>query len=104
MRRGDVHELAVVARPRVVDEVDDPGGLTGDLRPPGVEAQDEVGVLRLGPTARNGHDAADLLVGVDDLALLAGAHAADVDDVGAALDRLDEGRLGGRRGRRAGCR
>ena len=50
-------------------------------------------MLRSGPLEER-DDAADLLVGIDDLALLAGPHAADVDEVGAELDRLDEGRLG----------
>ena len=101
----DVDELGVVARPGVVDEVD--AGLGGrgprDVAPPGVEAQGEVGM----PCPRaheERHDPLDLLLRGDDLALLPGAHPADVDDVGPALDGLVERTRARSRGRRAGCR
>ena len=44
---------------------------------------------------QEGHDAAHLLARIDGLALLAGSDAADVDDVGAALDGVGERCLGG---------
>ena len=83
----DVHEVAVVTGPGVVDQVE--AGLgrghPGHLRAPGVEAEHEVGVVLAGPGEER-HDPLDLLLGRHHLALLAGPHPADVDDVGAELD------------------
>ena len=88
-----VHEVVVVPGPRVVDEVEaDVAGGLRDLGPPGVEAEGELGVRGAGVLEER-QDPVDLLLRRDDLALLAGAHPADVDDVGALLDRALEGGL-----------
>jgi len=88
-----MHEVGVVSGPGVVHEVHDAVGLAGDLRTPRVEAQKDVRVLRASPLEER-DDAADLLVRIHDLALLAGPHTAHVDEVGSELNRVDESRLG----------
>ena len=57
---------------------------------PGVETQGQVGVCGSGPFEERQHPV-DLLRGRYRLALLAGADATDVDDVGALVDRLVQG-------------
>src|SRR6478736_1259341 len=88
-----MHEVGVVSGPGVVHEVHDAVGLAGDLRTPRVEAQEDVRVLRTSPLEER-DNASDLLVGIDDLTLLAGPDTAHVDEVGAELQRVDESRLG----------
>ena len=84
---GDLEQAGIVAAPRVVEHVGSFGAdRPADVRPPGVDADHQVG--ELGPD--RGHErrgAADLLVDVDQVTRT-GLHPADVDEVGAGRDGL----------------
>lgn len=80
---GGREQVGVKARPRVVDEIDTRvRGCASDLRPPGVQGEDEIGVCRSRPF-EEGHHAVDLHRDGDLFTLLTGSDAADVDDVRA---------------------
>ncbi len=80
---GGCEQVGVKTRPRVVDEIDTRvRGCASDLRPPGVQGEDEIGVCRSRPF-EEGDDAVDLHRDGDLFPLLTGSDAADVDDVRA---------------------
>ena len=85
--RRHLGQLRVVTAPRVVEQVGARGAhLAGHLGTPGVDADHHAGMVLADPRHER-HHAPDLLRGSDDLAV-PGAHAADVDDLGALLHDL----------------
>ena len=89
-------EGGVVAGPRVVDQV---GALVGGrprhLRAPGVDADHQVRVARPGPVVTSGITRA-ISSAASTRGPAAGPHPAEVDDVGALVDRPRHGVVGGR--------
>src|SRR5690606_27068040 len=90
---GGLDHAGIPAGPGVVDEFGaGQGGLAGDLAPPRVDGDDQLGVGGV-DGGDEGHDPVDLL-GHAHLGPLAGLDAADVDDVGAVRHRVRDGGQG----------